>query len=82
MLAELTKGLGMKRKSLCSKNTTVCQNGPYQKCMMLVCYIFIASYINKYTVEKCLYTVYKCIQYYIQSVPGGRGKTSGECSLG
>jgi len=20
-------------KSLCSKNTTVCQNGPYQKCM-------------------------------------------------
>ena len=41
MLAELTKGLGMKRKCLCSKNTAVCQNGLYQKCMMWVCYIFI-----------------------------------------
>jgi len=43
MLAELKKGLGMKRESLCSKNTAVCQNGPYQKCMMWVCYIFIAT---------------------------------------
>ena len=42
MLAELKKGLGMERKYLCSKNTTVCQNGLYQKCMMWVCYIFIA----------------------------------------
>jgi len=30
MLGEIKKGLGVKRKCLCSKNTAVCQNGPYK----------------------------------------------------
>ena len=43
MLGKLKKGLGMESKCLCSKNTAVCQNGLYQKCMMWVSYKFIAS---------------------------------------
>jgi len=43
MLGELKKGLGVKRKCLCSKNTAVCLNGPYKICMMWLCYMFIAS---------------------------------------
>jgi len=42
MLGKLKKGLGMKRKCLCSKTTTVLLEGIIQK-MMWVSYIFIAS---------------------------------------
>ena len=50
MLGELKKGLGMKRKCLCSKATTVLLEGTVQKCKMWFCYIFIAPYIKKYNV--------------------------------
>ena len=43
MRGEVKKGLGMKRKCLCSKTTTVLLEGTVKKCMMCVCYIFIAS---------------------------------------
>ena len=62
MLAELKKGLGVKRKCLCSKTTSVLLEGTVQK-MYDVGLLHIYCIINKYAVEKCMYTVYKRIYY-------------------
>jgi hypothetical protein len=58
MLTELQEILGQELKCLCSKTTTVWRKELYQKLWMWVSYSFIVLEINKYYVQKCIYTVY------------------------
>jgi hypothetical protein len=62
MLTELREALSLELKCLCSKTTTVLLE-LYQKLKMRVSYIFIALEINKYTVHKCIHTVYTAHMY-------------------
>ena len=55
------------KENICvARLTRSYQNEPYQKCMMWAPPNFNTSKINKYIIQKCMYTVYKCIYYIHQ----------------
>ena len=61
LLIEFKKVLSQELKCVCSKTTYQSYwNEPYQKLWISVSYVFIALEVNRYTVQKGMYTVQKC----------------------
>jgi len=61
MLTELQKVLSQEPSVCVARLPQPYQNEPYQKLWIWVSYIFISLYINKYIVQKGMYSVQKCI---------------------
>ena len=67
MLIELNKVLSQELKCLCSKTTTRLLEWNVPKIMFVEAYIFTQLETNKYTVKKCMYTVYTYLLHGAES---------------